>query len=135
PASSVRLPWNEHRDLHERSARDSAIHPCACGGNCTRRARDVAEGVTWIRKAADQGDVEGQVSLGLMYEEAKGVVKDEAEALKWYRKAADQGHAGARNRVIALQKKFEAEKGGRSAAATQDRLQWQQQMDQARRDA
>jgi uncharacterized protein len=33
----------------------------------------------------------GQVNLGSMHEQIRGVRQDYAEALKWYRKAADQG--------------------------------------------
>ena len=46
-------------------------------------------------KAAEQGDAEAQTSLGLMYDNGKGVPQDYAEAVKWYRKAAEQGHLAA----------------------------------------
>jgi TPR repeat protein len=42
----------------------------------------------WIRKAAEQGNVDAQQSLGKIYEED---VQDYIEAAKWYRKAAEQG--------------------------------------------
>jgi uncharacterized protein len=47
------------------------------------------------RKAAEQGSVESQFNLGLMYSEGNGVTRDYAEAAKWFRKAADQGLAVA----------------------------------------
>ena len=56
-------------------------------------AKDAVEAVKWYRKAADQGDADGQSNLGLMYQNGRGVAKDEVEAVKWYRKAADQGYA------------------------------------------
>ena len=48
------------------------------------------EGVD-LRQAADQGDVEAQNHLGLMYAYGEGVPQDDAEAAKWWRKAADNG--------------------------------------------
>lgn len=41
--------------------------------------------------AAQKGDAESQVWLGLMYEYGWGVDKDLSEAVNWYRKSADQG--------------------------------------------
>jgi len=48
-----------------------------------------------FRQLADQGDIDAQVNLGVMYERGKGVPQDYKEAMKWYRKAADQGYASA----------------------------------------
>lgn len=45
----------------------------------------------WFRKAAEQGDVNGEVNLAWQYESGLGVPKDHTEAVTWYRKAADQG--------------------------------------------
>jgi TPR repeat protein len=42
------------------------------------------------RLAAEQGDAEAQVNLGLKYSRGEGVVQ-EREAVKWYRLAADKG--------------------------------------------
>ena len=42
---------------------------------------------------AEKGNAQDQFSLGVMYNDGRGVPKDEAEAVKWYRKAADQGYA------------------------------------------
>jgi hypothetical protein len=61
--------------------------------------RDLAEAVRWYRRAADQGDAFGQLSLGWMYDNiylgVPGVGQDYVEAARWYRKAADQGYAPA----------------------------------------
>jgi hypothetical protein len=59
--------------------------------------QDYAEAVRWYRKAADQGDPEGQDGLAFMYSQGHGVAKDFAESLRWYRNAADQGDAKAQN--------------------------------------
>ena len=48
-----------------------------------------------LRKAAEQGDVDAQFSLGFMYADGEGVPEDDAEAVRWYQKAAEQGHAEA----------------------------------------
>jgi TPR repeat protein len=55
--------------------------------------RDVTEAIKWYRRAAEQGNAEGQYSLGGKYDSGDGVAQDFAEALKWYRKAAEQGTA------------------------------------------
>lgn len=52
---------------------------------------DPAEGVRWFRKAADQGDPDGQYHLGRAYASGVGVREDKSEAAKWYLKAAEQG--------------------------------------------
>ena len=57
--------------------------------------KDLKEAVRWVRKAAEQGYVNGQVWLGVMYQHGEGVTRDYKEAVKWYRKAAMQGLAGA----------------------------------------
>ena len=48
-----------------------------------------------IRAKAEQGDAKAQNSLGLRYDEGKGVTQDAIEAATWYRKAAEQGYADA----------------------------------------
>ncbi len=62
-------------------------------------AQSDTEAVKWYRKAAEQGDADGQVNLGWMYREGLGVAQSGAEAVKWYRKAAEQGDADAQNRL------------------------------------
>ena len=42
-------------------------------------------------KTAEQGNLEAQFNLGLMYSNGDGVRKDEAEAFKWYMRAAEKG--------------------------------------------
>jgi hypothetical protein len=65
-------------------------------------AEDDAEAARWYRKAAEQGQVEAQYNLGLMYDYGEGVVEDDAEAARWYRKAAEQGEVDAQNRLTEL---------------------------------
>jgi len=55
------------------------------------------EAIKWFRKAAEQGDAEGQRCLGWMYSNGEGVPQDYAEAITWFRRAAEQGDAAAQN--------------------------------------
>ena len=47
--------------------------------------------ITEIRRLAEQGDVDAQFTLGVMYDRGEGVPQDDTEAVRWYRLAADQG--------------------------------------------
>ena len=49
--------------------------------------------------AADQGNVDAQLALGLRYENGDGVEKSFTEAMKWYQKAADQGNPDAQRNL------------------------------------
>ena len=53
------------------------------------------EAVKWYRLAAEQGHANAQFSLGVMYDNGKGVPQDYKEAVKWLRLAASQGYANA----------------------------------------
>ena len=46
-----------------------------------------------LRLAAEQGNADAQYSLGVMYDDGRGVPQDGAEAVKWYRLAAEQGYS------------------------------------------
>ena len=64
-----------------------------CGQGVTT---DLAQGVYWIRRAADQGHADSQDLLASFYEEDdRGVNKDIDEAIRWYMKAAEQNHSFA----------------------------------------
>ena len=57
--------------------------------------KDVAQAVSWYRRAAEQGVASAQNNLGAMYYRGDGVPKDAAQAVSWFRKAAEQGNAHA----------------------------------------
>jgi TPR repeat protein len=59
------------------------------------------EAVAYYRKAAAQGDAEGEFGLGSMYAAGEGVKRDPAEARKWITRAAERGHVSA-IRLLAL---------------------------------
>ncbi|MCL2139303.1 MAG: sel1 repeat family protein, partial [Treponema sp.] len=48
-----------------------------------------------LLKKAEQGDINAQYELGLLYENGKGVSKDSVKAAEWFGKAAEQGNASA----------------------------------------
>ena len=53
--------------------------------------KDPKQAVDWLRKAANQGDPNGQSELGFMYERGDGLPQDDREAAKLYTLAAAQG--------------------------------------------
>ncbi len=63
--------------------------------DCTQAETWYRKGVDGYRKAAEQGDADGQFKLGVRYERGEGVPKDYAQAVLCYRKAAEQGDAVA----------------------------------------
>ena len=56
--------------------------------------RDFVQAAAWYLKAANQGYIQAEYKLGLLYQQKEsGIVKDDAQAAAWLRKAADQGDA------------------------------------------
>ena len=53
------------------------------------------EAIAYYRKAAAQGNADGEFGLGSMVAAGDGVKRDLAEAQKWILRAADKGHAQA----------------------------------------
>jgi len=51
-------------------------------------SKDFAEGIKWLRKAADQGHGGAQANLGIALFNGDGVPKDEIEAYAWLNIAA-----------------------------------------------
>jgi len=56
---------------------------------------DYLKALDHFRKAADSGDLQATVQIGLMYEFGRGVKEDYLEALNWYTKAAEKGEPRA----------------------------------------
>jgi dipeptidyl aminopeptidase/acylaminoacyl peptidase len=79
--------------------------------------RDDAEAVTWVRRAAAAGDVEGENTLGMMLTVGRGLPQDEAAGVQWFRRAAARGSAKARsNLAFALAEGRGVERNDREAA-------------------
>jgi TPR repeat protein len=53
------------------------------------------EALAYYRKAAEQGDVDGEVGLAGMYASGDGVKRDPQQALHWFTRAAEHGHVQA----------------------------------------
>jgi TPR repeat protein len=60
------------------------------------------EAVNWMRKSAEQGLADGQVGLGVFYDNGDGVAQDPAEAVKWYRLAVAQNNSDAMSDLARL---------------------------------
>ena len=58
-------------------------------------ADDYAIAMKELKPLAEEGNVDAQYFLGMMYENGNGVLKDAIEAVKWYRLAAEQGDVNA----------------------------------------
>ena len=58
---------------------------------------DPKQAALWYRKAADQGDIGGEIHLAALYRDGAGKAfpRDVEAAAAWYRKAADAGDPGA----------------------------------------
>ena len=55
---------------------------------------DYATALRLWQPLADQGNVDAQYKLGVMFANGEGVKQDYVQAVKWFRLAADHGHAG-----------------------------------------
>jgi TPR repeat protein len=60
---------------------------------------DMAQGIDWFRKAADQNYAPAEFQMGQLYEFGFGVAQDDQQALAWYRKAAEHGSAAGQRAV------------------------------------
>ena len=60
-------------------------------------------GIKWLKKAAENGDVNAQVSLAKCYEEGRGVMMNIYDAMTWYMKASLQGNEEATERLNELE--------------------------------
>ena len=66
-------------------------------------ARDYRLAAQWYQKAADKGNLAGQLHLAALYRDGgEGFERDMAQSAEWYRKAADQGDVGAQGMMGTL---------------------------------
>lgn len=61
------------------------------------------EAAQYFRRAAEQGDAEGQYGLGILYASGEGVARDPGAAREWLERAGNQNHGLA---VVALSQAF-----------------------------
>ena len=71
-------------------------------GDDRQQAEDDQQVAQHYRKAAEEGDVWAQTSLGQLHQLGQGVALDDRQAAVWYRKAAEQGFAPAQYHLGAL---------------------------------
>jgi hypothetical protein len=67
--------------------------------------RDYELAMKWLRLSADQGNVEAEDRVGLMYYLGEGVTQDYAEAVRWYKTAAKKGNAHAQWQLVEMYQK------------------------------
>ncbi|MFP5236212.1 MAG: tetratricopeptide repeat protein [Acidobacteriota bacterium] len=65
-------------------------------------ADDWKQSADWYRRAAEQGDVPGEIHYAECYRDGRGVGRDMSKAAEWYRKAADQGDPSAQGTLAML---------------------------------
>jgi TPR repeat protein len=66
-------------------------------------AKDFANAMLLLQKAADAGDTSAMFNLGVFYDEGKeGVAKDYGKAREWYQKAVDAGYEDAKIALLRL---------------------------------
>lgn len=73
----------------------------------TANMPSIAQYIGWFHKVAENGDVESQFKLGLIYQEGKVIQKNDVEAIKWYVMSAEQGHAEAQYNLAIIYDKGE----------------------------
>jgi TPR repeat protein len=74
--------------------------------------KDETEAAKWYRKAADQGYVSAQSSLGGMYAEGGGVIKDEVRAYMWFLIAGSNGNEIAKANFGKMERWLTAQQRG-----------------------
>jgi TPR repeat protein len=66
--------------------------------------QDARVAARWYRRAAEQGNVEAQNNLGVLYATGRGVPHDDVQAYYWFALAAAEGYPdAARNRDLSAE--------------------------------
>jgi hypothetical protein len=68
--------------------------------------QDNKDALAWFRKAATQGDINGQMNLGMMCAEGCGMPVDLAQAYFWIAIAGGGGAEGALSSLLAVQSRM-----------------------------
>ena len=123
-------PAEIHLELEGKAAGGNAMAQAELGAWYYFRKKDYPEAFKWMFLAAQQGHVQAEFNVGVMYQTGRGVERDTSEALKWYRKAAAEGLAEAQNNMGIIyyhgwgvpRDNVEASKWYRMAAEQGDRM-------------
>jgi len=87
-----------------RRAADAGYAPAqSLYGYILEKAEYNEEAAQYFRRAAEQGDPDGQYGLGILYATGEGVARDAGAAREWLERAGRQGHGLA---VVALSQAF-----------------------------
>lgn len=93
-----------------RRAADAGYAPAqSLYGYILDKAEYNEEAAQYFRRAAEQGDADGQYGLGILYASGEGVARDAGAAREWLERAGGQGHGLA---VVALSQAFLASRLG-----------------------
>jgi TPR repeat protein len=68
----------------------------------TAQTQDTQPDISKLHAMAEGGDASAQLTLGLAYQNGRGVQEDDALAAEWYRKAAEAGNAEAQNDLAVM---------------------------------
>jgi localization factor PodJL len=79
----------------------AVLLPCGAAAGVDKTA-----GLKEIREAAQRGDAEAQLELGILYEFGYGMTNNQIAALAWYNLAAKQGQPKAAARADLLKKRL-----------------------------
>ncbi len=105
--------WNSDKEISERAIADDAEAQYQLGINYLNGGKIIPhqnpkKGLAWIRKAADQNNVDALRTLGILYANGKVVPSDYGRAFKFLTRAAQEGDAKSQ-RILArmhLEEKF-----------------------------
>ncbi|MCP4699852.1 MAG: sel1 repeat family protein [Gammaproteobacteria bacterium] len=84
----------------------TGLSSLALSGSKSIIADDIQEWVKLLLNLAEEGDVDAQFNLGVIYGEGRSLQKDIQQAIEWLCKAGNQGHNEAKRR---LQKIYDKE--------------------------
>ena len=76
----------------EKDAKQGDMHgQMAHGMNLIVKGDKVEEGIRWIKRAIEQGNIEAIALLGQIYFEGINIRRDNSEAINYFKKASDRG--------------------------------------------
>lgn len=106
-----------------RRAADAGHAPAqALYGYVLDQAESNEEAASYYRKAAQQGNADGEFGMGKLLAAGEGVAKDAAAARGWFERAATRGHAQAIN--VLAQAFLAADLGYKRDPADEKGLAW-----------
>jgi TPR repeat protein len=84
--------WNKWQEKLLKHDPDTQLYM----GKACIEYKEYKEAAEWFTKAAEQGNMDAQYELGVLYLNGDGITKDSDKAIKWFNKAGDQGHVKAK---------------------------------------